>query len=143
MTKLKAGLVLLVTLMAVSATAQNPTFQLNNNKMNYLLRAVNDMYVDTVNFEKLVEKGVVEILTELDPHSIYIPKKEVQQTNEPLQGAFDGIGVTFQLIKDTINVLEVIVGGPSEKVGLRPGDKIVKVDSSIACGKSINKRLQC
>ena len=70
MTKLKAGLVLLVILMAVSATAQNPTFQLNNNKMNYLLRAVNDMYVDTVNFEKWVEKGVVEILTELDPHSI-------------------------------------------------------------------------
>ncbi|MBQ9435800.1 MAG: PDZ domain-containing protein [Bacteroidales bacterium] len=140
MTRLKAGLVLLVSLMAVSATAQNPTFQLNNNKMNYLLRAVNDMYVDTVNFEKLVEKGVVEILTELDPHSIYIPKKDVQQTNEPLQGAFDGIGVTFQLIKDTINVLEVIVGGPSEKVGLRPGDKIVKVDSSIACGKSINNK---
>ena len=71
MTKLKVGFVLLVALMTMSVTAQNPTFQMNSNKMNYLLRAVNEMYVDTVNFDKLVEKGVVEILTELDPHSIY------------------------------------------------------------------------
>ena len=140
MMRLKSLLVLFLCLITGWMSAQNPTFQQNNNKMNYLLRAVNEMYVDTVNFDKLVEKGVVEILTELDPHSIYIPKKDVQQTNEPLQGAFEGIGVTFQLIKDTINVLEVVVGGPSEKVGLMPGDKIVKVDTLVACGKNINNK---
>lgn len=140
MKKIKVYLTIALSILVGGLTAQNPTFQMNSNKMNYLLRAINDIYVDTVNFDILVEKGVQEILSELDPHSIYIPKKEVQQTNEPLQGAFDGIGVTFQLIKDTINVIEVVVGGPSEKVGLMPGDKIVKVDTSVACGKNINNK---
>lgn len=102
------------------------------------MRAINELYVDTVNFDILVEKASVEMLKELDPHSVYIPVSEVQQANEPLQGAFDGIGVTFQIIKDTINVMEVIVGGPSDKVGLMAGDKIIRVDTSDAFGKSIN-----
>ena len=123
-----------------SLFSQNPSYQQNSNKMAQMLRAINDMYVDTVNFEPLVEKGIVEMLKELDPHSVYIPKKDVQQTNEPLEGKFDGIGVTFQLIKDTINVMEVIPDGPSDKVGLRAGDKIVKVDTAIACGKHINNK---
>src|SRR5574344_776360 len=74
--------------------AQNPSYTLHNNKMNQFLKQLNDRYVDTVNFDDLVEKGVVEMLKELDPHSIYIPKEDVQQTNEPLQGSFEGIGVT-------------------------------------------------
>lgn len=118
--------------------AQNQSYQLNNTKMNQLLRIINDMYVDTVNFNKLVETGVVEVLKELDPHSTYTPPKDVQQLTEPLQGAFDGIGVTFQIMKDTINVMEVLVGGPSEKVGLMSGDKIIKVDTVNATGKKIN-----
>lgn len=123
-----------------SLFSQNPSYQQNSNKMAQMLRAINDMYVDTVNFDPLVEKGIVEMLKELDPHSVYIPKKDVQQTNEPLEGKFDGIGVTFQLIKDTINVMEVIPDGPSDKVGLRAGDKIVKVDTAIACGKHVNNK---
>ena len=111
---------------------------MQDKKMQFLLESVDKQYVDTVNFEKLVEKGIVEMLKELDPHSTYIPKKDVQQTNEPLEGNFDGIGVTFQMIKDTINIMEVLVGGPSEKVGLLPGDKIIKVDTSVACGKGIS-----
>ena len=120
--------------------AQNNTYQVNYNKMNQLLRAINDLYVDTVNFDKIVENATVEMLKELDPHTVYIPAKEVQQANEPLQGAFDGIGVTFQIIKDTINVMEVIIGGPSDKVGLMAGDKIIKVDSSNSYGKEINNQ---
>ena len=126
--------------LSVFSYAQNSSYQLNNTKMNQLLRSVNDLYVDTVNFDNLVEKGIVEMLKDLDPHSIYIPKKDVQQMNEPLQGAFDGIGVTFQLIKDTINVMEVLVGGPSEKVGLMVGDKILQVDTAIATGNHVNNR---
>ena len=120
--------------------AQNPSFSHNNTKINQVLRSINEMYVDTVNFNSLVENGVIEMLKDLDPHSIYIPQKEVQQMNEPLQGAFDGIGVTFQLIKDTINIMEVLIGGPSEKVGLMAGDKIIKVDTSNATGKTINNK---
>lgn len=108
--------------------------------MNQLLRAINDLYVDTVNFDAIVENATVEMLKELDPHTVYIPAKEVQQANEPLQGAFDGIGVTFQIIKDTINVMEVIIGGPSDKVGLMAGDKIIKVDSLTSFGKEINNQ---
>jgi carboxyl-terminal processing protease len=108
--------------------------------MSQLLRAINELYVDTVNFNAIVENATVEMLKELDPHTIYIPVKDVQQANEPLQGAFDGIGVTFQLIKDTINVMEVIVGGPSDKVGLMAGDKIIQVDADISYGKEINNQ---
>lgn len=118
--------------------AQNSTYQVNYNKMNQLMRAINELYVDTVNFDIIVENATIEMLKELDPHSVYIPVSEVQQANEPLQGAFDGIGVTFQIIKDTINVMEVIVGGPSDKVGLMAGDKIIKVDTANSFGKEIN-----
>ena len=131
---------LLVVLYCGTAYSQNPSYQQNSSKMMQMLQAINNMYVDTVNFEPLVEKSIVEMLKELDPHSVYIPKKEVQQTNEPLEGKFDGIGVTFQLIKDTINVMEVIPDGPSDKVGLRAGDKIVRVDTAIACGKHVNNK---
>lgn len=124
----------------VNGFAQNPSYQQNAGKLQQMLQAINGMYVDTVNFMPLVEKGIVEMLKELDPHSVYIPKKDVQQTNEPLEGKFDGIGVTFQLIKDTINVMEVIPDGPSDKVGLRAGDKILKVDTAIACGKHVNNK---
>ena len=136
----KCKLLLLFLLISVVLFAQNPTYQVNNQKMNQLLKNINDIYLDTVSFDLLVEKGVIEMLKELDPHSAYISKKDVQQANEPLIGSFDGIGVTFQLIKDTINIMEVIVNGPSEKVGLRAGDKIIKVDTAIAYGKHVNNK---
>ncbi|MCL1851278.1 MAG: S41 family peptidase [Bacteroidetes bacterium] len=136
----KVNLFVFFFLTVIVSFSQNPTYQVNNQKMNQLLKNINDMYLDTVNFDVLVEKGVTEMLKELDPHSAYISKKDVQQANEPLIGSFDGIGVTFQIIKDTINVMEVIVNGPSEKVGLKAGDKIVKVDTTTACGKHVNNK---
>ena len=122
-----------------SLQAQNPNknYQPNKVKMDQLLNAINTMYVDTVDFDPLVDKAVVSMLKELDPHTSYIAKKDVAAMNEPLQGSFDGIGVTFQLIKDTINVMEVIIDGPAEKVGLIAGDKIVRVDDTVACGDKI------
>ncbi|MDR3046905.1 MAG: S41 family peptidase [Bacteroidales bacterium] len=130
----------LTILMSCTIVAQNASYSVNNTKMNQVLRSINDLYVDTVDFTKLVETGIVEILKELDPHSVFIPAKEVATANEPLQGAFDGIGITFQIIKDTVNVMEVLVGGPSEKVGLMAGDKIVKVDTFDATGKKISNK---
>jgi carboxyl-terminal processing protease len=133
-------LFVLYLLISVASYAQNYTYSVNAQKMSQLLKYVNDAYLDTVSFDMLVEKGVIEMLKELDPHSAYISKKDVQQANEPLIGSFDGIGVTFQLIKDTINVMEVIVNGPSEKVGLKAGDKIIKVDTAVAYGKHVNNK---
>ena len=118
--------------------AQNSNYQVNTTKMNQVLRSINDLYVDTVDFNKLTESAIVEMLKELDPHSAYLSAKESKQASEPLQGSFDGIGVTFQIIRDTINVMEVLIDGPSEKVGLMAGDKIIKVDTLVSTGKTIN-----
>lgn len=132
-------LILILTFSFLGLNAQNPNknFQINKSKIDQLINAINGMYVDTVDFDPLIDKSISAMLKELDPHTAYIPKKDVQAMNEPLNGTFDGIGVTFQLIKDTINVMEVIIDGPSEKVGLRAGDKIVKVDDTLACGEKI------
>jgi len=122
---------------AGQAQTPNKNYQNGKTKIDQLINSINQMYVDSIDFDPLIDKGISEMLKELDPHTSYIPKKDVQAMNEPLQGSFDGIGVTFQLIKDTINVMEVIIDGPSEKVGLMPGDKIVKVDDTLACGDKI------
>lgn len=116
----------------------NSTYQSGKGAIDYFLNVLDRLYVDTLNFNDLAETGVKEMVTTLDPHSIYTTAKDVAASREPLQGSFDGIGVTFQIIKDTINVIEVIIDGPSEKVGILPGDKIVKVDTLVACGKSVN-----
>ncbi|MBP6429475.1 MAG: S41 family peptidase [Bacteroidales bacterium] len=94
-------------------------------------------YAEKPDMPKIVEKGIVNMLKELDPHSVYITKEDVQKMNEPLIGNFDGVGISFQIMKDTIHVVDVIRGGPSEKVGVMPGDKIIKVDDKIATGDSI------
>lgn len=129
-----------LTMMSVAslyAQTPNKNYQQNKTKMDQLLNVINMMYVDSVDFDPLVDKSINAMLKELDPHTAYIPPKDVQAMTEPLQGTFDGIGVTFQLIKDTINVMEVIIDGPAEKVGIFAGDKIVKVDDTVACGEKI------
>ena len=135
-------IVAVFSMLAIGTTlfAQSPNkhYQQNKTKMDQLLNAINSMYVDSVDFDPLVDKSINEMLKELDPHTAYIPSKDVAAMTEPLQGSFDGIGVTFQLIKDTINVMEVIIDGPSEKVGIMAGDKIIKVDDTVAVGKDIS-----
>lgn len=116
----------------------NPSFKSNKDKMDWFLVVLDKYYVDTLNFNNLVETGIKKMMSDLDPHSSYTTAKDVHLSREPLKGSFDGIGVTFQIVKDTINIIEVIIDGPSEKVGLLPGDKIVKVDTLTAHGKKIN-----
>jgi carboxyl-terminal processing protease len=137
---MKIKIFLLFFLASVTSFAQNPSYQTNAGKMNQLLKNINETYLDTVNFDILVEKGVIEMLKELDPHSAYISKKDVQQANEPLIGSFDGIGVSFEIVRDTINITDVIINGPSEKVGIMARDKIMKVDTADAYGKHINNK---
>ncbi len=106
----------------------------NTMKFGRLLRLVDSYYVDTTNVESLTEKAIVEVLSELDPHSVYISKEEVEKMNEPLKGSFEGIGISFNIFKDTLMVLTTIPGGPSEKVGLRAGDRILNVDGKEVAG---------
>lgn len=109
----------------------------SSNKLNALLRIVDDQYVDTVNMANLVEKAMPQILAELDPHSTYIPAQNLEEVNSELEGSFSGIGIQFTIQDDTIHVNSVIQGGPSEKVGLMAGDRIVTVDDSLFVGKKV------
>ena len=109
----------------------------SSNKLNALLRIVDDQYVDTVNMSDLVEKAMPQILAELDPHSTYIPAKDLENVNSELEGSFSGIGIQFTIQNDTIHVNSVIQGGPSEKVGLMAGDRIVSVNDTSFVGKKV------
>lgn len=95
---------------------------------------INNLYVDSVNEQKLVEDAIRGMLEKLDPHSSYMTAKETQQMNEPLSGSFEGIGVQFNMIEDTLVVIQTIVNGPSEKAGILPGDRIVSVEGEAIAG---------
>ncbi len=97
-------------------------------KFSRALGYVSAFYVDSVDSEKMVEDAIIKMLKELDPHSVYIPADEVKEMNEPLEGNFEGIGIQFNILNDTIYVISPISGGPSEKVGIRSGDRIVEID---------------
>lgn len=107
-------------------------------KLVYLFDLLRDRYVDTLNLKQLVEDALPTIVEELDPHSMYIPAQELDGVNEQLEGSFSGVGIQFNIQNDTIMVIQVVSGGPSEKVGLMPGDRIVTVDDSLFVGKTIN-----
>ena len=109
----------------------------SSNKLNALLHIIDEQYVDTVNMFNLVEEAMPQILAELDPHSSYIPAKDLEAVNSDLKGSFSGIGVQFTIQDDTIHINSVIQGGPSEKVGLLAGDRIVEVDDSAFVGKIV------
>lgn len=109
----------------------------SSNKLNALLRIIDDQYVDTVNMSELVEDAMPQILGELDPHSSYIPAKDLEAVNSDLKGSFSGIGIQFTIQQDTIHISSVIKGGPSEKVGLMAGDRIIEVDDSAFVGKIV------
>ncbi|HPW66043.1 MAG TPA: S41 family peptidase [Salinivirgaceae bacterium] len=107
-------------------------------KLMRVLNLVENNYVDTVNKYKITEAAVVGMLKELDPHSFYITKEELQKVNEDMSGAFEGVGVQFNIMDDTLMVVSAITGGPSEKVGILAGDRIVTVDSENIAGVGIN-----
>ena len=132
-------------LIAMASAAQNPQqqkpqskAQMNAQKLATTLYLIDNFYVDTANTDKLTEDAIIAALKELDPHSAYISKKDVEKANEPLVGSFEGIGVTFQLIRDTITVISPTAGGPSEKVGIMAGDQFIKIDGEECTGKKVD-----
>lgn len=104
-------------------------------KINDIMRYIKTQYVDEVDTDSILELSISDIISKLDPHSVYIPAADLQATNEDLDGSFSGIGIQFNMLTDTITVLEVISGGPSEKVGIMPGDRIVTINDTIAAGQ--------
>src|SRR5659263_273292 len=117
---------------------QHSSIRSRNDKLNSILNIIESSYVDSVNRNDLVEAAIPAILKKLDPHSVYIPAKDLARANEPLQGNFDGIGISFNMLTDTILVISTIPGGPSEKIGLMAGDKIIYVNDSLVAGKHIS-----
>ncbi|MGN1173771.1 MAG: S41 family peptidase [Muribaculaceae bacterium] len=118
-----------------------------NQKLGAILNLIGNEYVEDVDLDSLVEQTLPDLLANLDPHSVYIPKSELQGVNDELEGSFSGIGVQFMINNDTITIVEAISGGPSEKVGLQAGDRIVTVDGENVAGvgitnEGVQKRLK-
>jgi carboxyl-terminal processing protease len=107
------------------------------NKISEIISYINQGYVDSVNTSEIIEKTIPEVLKNLDPHTTYIPPRDMKEVQEEMTGKFSGIGVQFSIMEDTVRVIEVISGGPSSKVGILPGDRIVKVNDSIIAGVNV------
>ncbi len=123
-----------------SDTKENPLFGSNYGKIEQLIFQLENNYVDEVNVDSLVEGSIQHILDQLDPHSTYISSKEMLQVTESMQGNFDGIGIEYQIQNDTIRVVTPISGGPSEKLGIKSGDCIIKVDTIQVAGIGITNK---
>jgi len=126
--------------MAGSTSAPTSDFMNSLNKFRQVLTHIENDYVDEVDSEKLVESAISNMLEELDPHTSYIPAKELELIQSRLEGNYEGIGIEFNIFKDTIRVVSPLSGGPSEKLGIRAGDKIVKVDDETVAGIGITNQ---
>jgi len=104
------------------------------DKLSSVISYIEEEYVDSISVSTLVENTIPAILKNLDPHSIYIPASELQSVSEPLEGGFDGIGIQFNMSNDTAVVVNTIKGGPSERLGILAGDRIVKVNGKLIAG---------
>ncbi|MDY0254630.1 MAG: S41 family peptidase [Tenuifilaceae bacterium] len=109
------------------------------DKLSSILNYIEHQYVDTVSMENLVESTIPTMLKHLDPHSVYIPASDLQTVNEPLDGGFDGIGVTFNMPNDTVVIISTVPGGPSERVGLLAGDRIITINDSLVAGVNFDQ----
>lgn len=107
---------------------------LQQRKLANALTAISNLYVDSINDKKLVESTIQSVLKELDPHSSYISKEEVDRVNEPLEGSFEGVGIQFQMFQDSLLVVQTIAGCPAEKVGVLPGDRIIYINNELVAG---------
>ena len=112
-----------------------------SKKLESLLQLVDYAYVDTVDSDKLAETAVRSMLKELDPHSVYVPADEIKAMNEPLVGKFEGVGIQFNILDDTILITNTIAGGPSEKLGLMAGDRIVTIDGELVAGNGVTNSI--
>ena len=109
-------------------------------KLRTVMQLIDSEYVDRIDVDSLIETIFPELLTSLDPHSAYIPASDLEAVNDDLQGSFSGVGVSFQIVNDTVNVIEVIPGGPAEKVGILPGDRIIKADTISLTGPEVTSQ---
>ncbi|NCB98516.1 MAG: PDZ domain-containing protein, partial [Bacteroidia bacterium] len=144
MKKIRRGLLLLsAVILSNSIQAQNlPDINRQMAKFGQTLMYLNSYYLDTVNTNTLTENAINSVISKLDPHSAYISAKDVKSMNEPLEGNFDGVGIEFAIIKDTLSVAAPIAGGPCERVGIITGDRIVKVNGEIIAGTGLtNERV--
>lgn len=132
---LKRGVIVFLLINSFNANSQ--FFSEDAFKFGKVLDWINHYYVDSVDQKDLVERAIIELLKQLDPHSVYYTKDEVQKMNEPLQGNFEGIGISFNILNDTIFVISPISGGPSERLGIMAGDRIVKVNGEVVAGIGI------
>ena len=131
---------LLLLVSSTALLAQNLSVDLNRvRKLIMAEGAINSLYVEDVNEEKIIEAGIVAMLKELDPHSVYNNAEEVKKMNEPLQGNFEGIGVQFNIADDTLLVIQTISGGPSQRVGIYAGDRIVTVNDTAIAGVKMDR----
>lgn len=135
------SLSLLTLVLSFGLFAQEQSRADGVKKLDMLLSVINYAYVDEVNNEQMVEDAIVGMLEELDPHSVYIPEREVKAMNEPLEGNFEGIGIQFNILKDTLMVVSPIPGGPSEKLGIRAGDKIVTIEGENVAGVGLTNSM--
>jgi carboxyl-terminal processing protease len=135
--KILNGAVLTVSLFLFTITASSQVLNEGTFKFGRTLNLIDAFYVDTANLDILTEKAIVEVLKNLDPHSTYISAKDVKEMNEPLIGNFEGIGVQFNILRDSIIIVEPISGGPSEKVGIKSGDRILTIDKEKVAGINI------
>ncbi len=108
-----------------------------SNKIESIIEYAENNYVDSVNYDELIKNAINGMLQKLDPHSLYIPKEEFTAVAEELNGNFEGVGIQFNIFNDTLMIVNTIVGGPSEKVGLMPGDRIVRIDTQNVAGIGI------
>ena len=117
---------------------QNGHWQLEQSKIDRLLQLMESAYVDSINMDSITDEAMTDLVKKLDPHSAYIPKEDLEMVNSELAGSFSGIGVQFTIQQDTVRIVAVIAGGPSEGVGVLAGDKLIMVDDSLFVGKKIN-----
>ena len=135
--------VILGWMVAAPAWSQQSDFEEQGQKFNTLLYYMDQLYVEDTDMESLVETAIVNMLEEMDPHSVYIPAEELKAADEPLNGNFEGVGIQFNIFRDTIMVVSPISGGPSEKLGIMAGDRIVTVDGEVVAGTGVtNKDVQ-
>ncbi len=116
------------------------TLSQEEEKLRTVLRLIESEYVDVVDIDSLIEVTMPQLMNSLDPHSAYIPSSDLTAVNDDLNGSFSGVGVSFQIVNDTVNVVEVIAGGPAEKVGILAGDRIIKADSIVLTGSDVSQQ---
>lgn len=134
---LVAGILIGISLPKKHDASQYTITRQRSDKLSNIMTIIETRYVDSVNKNKLIETAINSVLVELDPHSIYMSAQELSRANEPLQGNFDGIGISFNMLTDTVLVISTISGGPSETVGLQAGDKILYVNDSLIAGQNL------